>query len=457
MFAVVDIETTGGSFKNEKITEIAIYIFDGEKIVDEFVTLVNPEKNIPFFITNLTGISNEMVADSPRFYEIAKQIVDITKDKIFVAHNATFDYNFIRQEFKTLGYDFKMDTLCTVKMSRKLFPGYKSYSLGEICNHLQIGIESRHRAAGDALATVKLFKKILVRNEEAGNLVPIYKEKFRLPDGLHPEMTLEKINALPEETGIYYLLNEKQDILYIGKSKNIKTRVQSHLRNKASRKSIEMASAVVEIGYELCGNELIALLLESDEIKKHKPIYNRMQRRTAFSYALTSFQDVAGYMHLHLEKSSIGCDPVTTFHNLDEGKAFIEEMIDKYNLCQKFCGLYESAGACFYQQVGKCQGACTGNEAPEKYNERVKKLIDYCSLGNKSFLILSEGRTEDEISVVKVLNGAYCGFEFFNISSQITDWSELSESIPVRADNRDVRMIIKSYILKHPKLKFIKI
>ncbi len=457
MYAVVDIETTGGSFKNEKITEIAIYIYDGEKITDEFVTLINPERNIPYFITSLTGISNEMVADAPCFYEIAKQIVEITTNKIFVAHNAAFDYNFVRNEFKTLGFDFKRETLCTVKLSRKLFPGYKSYSLGEICKHLNINIESRHRAAGDALATVKLFERILAKNEEKGNPVSVKKDKFSIPDGLHPEMTMAKINSLPEETGVYYLLNEKNDIIYIGKSKNIKERIQTHLRNKASRKSIDMAASVVEFWYEVTGNELIALLLESDEIKKYKPIYNRMQRRTAFSYGLISYQDMAGYIHLNIEKNSVGSDPVTTFHNLDEAKLFIEEMIDKFKLCQKFCGLYETSGPCFYRQVNKCVGACTGDETPEKYNVRVRKLIDYCSLGNKSFLLIGEGRNENEMAVVKILNGAYCGFEFFDSSTQLPDWKEIAESIPARADNRDVRMIIKSYLVRHPKTRIVKL
>ena len=158
MFAIIDIETTGGSAKLEKITEIAVYLHDGEKITGEYNTLVNPERNIPYYITNLTGITNEMVENAPRFYEIAKQIVELTEGRIFVAHNARFDYSFIRQEFKSLGYNFKRSILDTVSLSRRLFPGYRSYSLGNICRELKIEINDRHRAAGDALATVKLFE-----------------------------------------------------------------------------------------------------------------------------------------------------------------------------------------------------------------------------------------------------------------------------------------------------------
>ncbi len=161
MYSIVDIETTGGSPKNERITEIAIYIFDGKNITGEYSTLINPERNIPHFITRLTGITNEIVSEAPMFYHVAKDIVEITEGKIFVAHNAKFDYSFIKQEFKNLGYNFNRDLLDTVTLSRRLIPGHKSYSLGNICKNLNIEINGRHRAAGDALATVELFRKLL--------------------------------------------------------------------------------------------------------------------------------------------------------------------------------------------------------------------------------------------------------------------------------------------------------
>ena len=457
MYAIVDIETTGGSFKLERITEIAIYIFDGEKIVNQFVTLINPEKNIPYFITNLTGISNEMVADSPRFFEIAKKIVEITEDKVFVAHNAAFDYNFIKNEFKNLGFDYQRETLCTVKLSRKIFPGYKSYNLGELCRHLNIQIEDRHRAAGDALATVKLFYKLLKQNAENGNIVPIKKEKYSLSDGAHPDLKIETIKALPEEIGVYYLYNEKKEIIYIGKSLSIRDRVYSHLRNKASRKTYEMSASVADVGYELTGNELIALLLESEEIKQHKPLYSRAQRRTGFAFGLFVYEDRGGYLRINIDKSSSSGNLITTFHTIEEAREFLEKMIDKFQLCQKYCGLYETAGACFYRQVNKCLGACTGDELPDSYNKRVQQLMDCCQLGNESFLIVGEGKNNDEFSVVKIIKGSYSGFAFFDNSTQINSWSEIVDSIPSRTDNRDVRMIIKNYLLKHPKTKIIKL
>jgi DNA polymerase III subunit epsilon len=161
MYTIIDIETTGGSPKTEKITEIAAFIHDGTRIVNEFSTLVNPEKYIPPYITGITGINNEMVASAPKFYEIARKFIEFTENTFFVAHNAGFDYGFICEEFRQLGYTFKRDRLCTVKLSRRLIPGLKSYSLGKLCNELSIPVTNRHRARGDALATVSLFETLL--------------------------------------------------------------------------------------------------------------------------------------------------------------------------------------------------------------------------------------------------------------------------------------------------------
>lgn len=161
MFSIVDIETTGQSAQNGKITEIAIYVHNGTQVVDSFVSLINPECHIPYFITKLTGIDNHMVADAPKFYQVAKKVVELTQGTTFVAHNASFDYRFVQQEYRRLGYEYKRKTMCTVKLSRKYLPGYSSYSLGKLCDDLQIRIDGRHRAGGDALATVKLFEIIL--------------------------------------------------------------------------------------------------------------------------------------------------------------------------------------------------------------------------------------------------------------------------------------------------------
>jgi len=202
MFAILDIETTGGSPKTERITEIAVYFHDGDKVVDEWSTLVNPEKSIPYFITGLTGITNEMVANAPRFYEIAKELVERTENYTIVGHNVKFDYSFIKSEFKNLGFEYDRPTLCTIKLSRKIIPGHKSYSLGKLCNDLGIEITDRHRAAGDALATVKLFE--LLRDQQNGEFdAALLKEPSGRYKNLNEHLTVEDIQKLPEECGTY--------------------------------------------------------------------------------------------------------------------------------------------------------------------------------------------------------------------------------------------------------------
>jgi DNA polymerase-3 subunit epsilon len=280
MYAIVDIETTGGSSECDRITEIAILIHDGHKITDKFITLINPEREIPQYITALTGITNEMVAGAPRFYEVARRIVELTDGKTFVAHNAGFDYNFIRNEFRSLGYRYQREQLCTVRLSRKLVPGLKSYSLGSLCNELGIEIRDRHRAAGDATATARLFDILIDLNNNSG--LDLLSNRLLSENDLHPRLSIDLIRELPEETGLYYFYNEDNEVLYIGKSRNIKSRVISHINNNSSKRAMQMRRLIADIGYELTGSELIAILKESAEVRNKKPCYNR-KRRTVHS------------------------------------------------------------------------------------------------------------------------------------------------------------------------------
>ena len=220
MYSIIDIETTGGNAPYHRITEIAIIIHDGKKVIDKFSTLINPERSIPWNITRLTGISDTMVQNAPRFCDVAKKIVELTEGNIFVAHNVSFDYNFIRSEFNQLGFDFNRNQLCTVRLSRALIPGKPSYSLGNLCDSLGIKVNDRHRATGDALATSKLFEMLYEINKE-------YIESRILPSrfafsGLNAKLNREKLDSLPESTGIYFLHNEEGRLIYIGKSKSIR-------------------------------------------------------------------------------------------------------------------------------------------------------------------------------------------------------------------------------------------
>lgn len=447
MFAVIDIETTGLSPKNEKITEIAVFIFDGKKITDKFVTLINPERYIPYHITRLTGITNEMIKNAPCFYEVARKIAELTENRIFVAHNALFDYNFVKNEFKLLGYDYSRETLCTVKLSRKVFPGFKSYSLGQLCKYLRIETGNMHRAESDACATVMILEKLLDSGIPQKQFLNA-NEKYKISDGLHPELEVEELKKLPQEHGVYYLYNEKGNIIYIGKSCNIKERVFSHLRNKATRRAAEMAASVKSVGYELCGNELISGVLESEEIKKNRPLYNRAGRRNSFAYSIDLATDENGYNRLSIEKTNKSLFPVITFHTPAEAMRYLEYAVEKYNLCQKLCGIYKTSGPCFYRQISRCLGACVGIESADEYNKRVSRFVDSCNLKEADCLIIGKGRYENEFSALKIARGLYSGYGFFTNDSEFTSPEQISEMIKNRTENRDIRLFIINHLLR---------
>jgi DNA polymerase-3 subunit epsilon len=458
LYAIVDIETTGGSPKTEKITEIAIYHFDGNKVTDEFISLVNPERNIPYYITALTGISNEMVENAPKFYEIAKQIVNFTEGKILVAHNASFDYKFIMSEFKSLGYEFKRENICTLRLSRKLLPGHRSYSLGNLCQDLKIDISGRHRAAGDALATVKLLELLLDRSRETGQQDILQASVSRTLNSLHPDLDEDHIDALPEQTGVYYFHNDQQQVIYIGKSNNIRKRVMSHLSNNSSRRAIEMKENIAGISFELTGSELIALLIESSEIKKHAPRYNRAQKRKTMHYGLYSRKDEQGYYRLEIDRTvnRINQAPETCFVNKAEAIGILTKMIERHWLCQKLCGMYDTDGSCFHYEIRQCNGACIGKEAPDVYNKRVMKALSAFYYKHKNLLIIDRGRTESERSVVQLENGKYVGFGFLNTEESYLQLEDIVNCIKIYEDNRDIQQIIRTYLNKHDVEKIIR-
>jgi DNA polymerase-3 subunit epsilon len=445
MYAIIDIETTGGSARIEKITEIAIYQHDGNMITGEYVTLVNPERNIPYFITNLTGITNEMVEDAPRFYEIAKKIVELTEGRIFVAHNARFDYSFIREEFKSLGFNYKRSLLDTVALSRKLLPGHKSYSLGNICKDLRISITGRHRAAGDALATIKLFEILLEKDRELNGSKEALMKNTKLSK-LHPRLDIGKIDSIPEYPGVYYFYNENGDLIYIGKSRNLYQRISTHLSNNSTNRAMEMRDKIADISWDATGSELIALLKESSEIKINKPVYNRAQRRSGFQWGIFSFTDDNGYINYRYGQLNNDDLPVSVFTSKEKAKSKLNSLVESFGLCQKLSGLYETEGACFHFQVGICKGACCGKESPEEYNVRASKVTEEFIFSRRNFFIIDKGRDEEERCAVKIVNGKYSGWGYFNINEMGFGLSALHECIFHSVDNHDIQVILKQYL-----------
>jgi len=452
LYAILDIETTGGQFNEEGITEIAIYKFDGHEVIDQFISLVNPEKPIQPFVVKLTGINNAMLRSAPKFYEVAKRIIEITEGCILVAHNTSFDYRILRTEFSRLGYDFVKPTLCTVELSKKLIPGQVSYSLGKLVRALGIPMSDRHRASGDALATVKLFKMLLAKDTEKEILISLIKAEIK--SGLTPKL-LDIVESLPSKTGIYYMHNEKGDLIYIGKSKNIKKRVNQHFTG-TTNKSKKIQMEVFAVTYEETGSELVALLKESEEIKINKPIYNRAQRKSIFQWALYDVLDENGYLNLRLQKADGRKKEITSYTSLQEGKNALFRITEKYNLCQKLNGLYETQNGCFQYKIKECNGACLGKETPEIYNERVEEFINEMTFDNNNLVLIDRGRTINERSAILIENGIYKGYCFYELNYQINNIEVLKNIIIPMQNNRDTRTIIQGYLRKNKVMKVLK-
>ncbi len=279
LFAVTDIETTGGSPSANSITEVAVVLTDGKTIHDQYSTLVNPHRAIPHYITVLTGIDNEMVEDAPSFQEVAEKLKCFFKDAIFVAHNVNFDYSFLKAAFEYSGMSFNRPKLCTVRYTRKVFPGLSSYSLGAVCKYFGFNNDNPHRALNDTLMAMELLKNALANDK--GEL--ILEELLKRGGGdafLPMHLNKESYHKLPEEAGVYYFRNSTGKIIYVGKAKNIKKRVRQHFSGKLNTsKKQALVAETFEIDCMLTGTELIAALKEDSEIKKLWPKYNSTQKK----------------------------------------------------------------------------------------------------------------------------------------------------------------------------------
>jgi len=446
-FAIIDLETTGGSASREKIIEIAIVIFDGEKIIDSFESLIYPERSIPQYITRITGINNQMVSESPKFYEVAKKVIEITENCIFVAHNVRFDYSFIHEEFKRLGYNYYRKQLCTIKLFRRFFPGLKSYALGNLIKEFNIKVKSRHRAMDDVMATLDIFKiglKIPSSSKTLSNIFGISIKETTLPSGID----YEKIEKLPEEVGVYYFLDMFKSIVYIGKSINIKKRVKQHFQNINS-KSNKFYNTVRDITFELTGSEMIALLKEAEEIKKYNPPINKALKKSEFPYSIFYRKNNEGYITFDISKVDKPNDTLLSeFRTRIAAKSYLEHFIETHYLCNVVSGLQKSNGACFEFGLEKCFGACINLENAESYNSRILHLLaeNEVMFPNDTFIIVEKGRYEQESSIVLIVDNKYTGYFYIDNNRTNMKFSEVNKLIQKVDFDPDFNKIIKRFI-----------
>ena len=455
MYAIVDLETTGVKAARDRITEVAIVLFDGERIVDRFQSLVNPECSIPANITQITGISNEMTADAPKFYEIAKEIVEMTKGAIFVAHNVNFDYGFLKEEFARLGFSYRRKQLCTVRLSKLVFPNRRRYNLDSLIEMLDIQVERRHRAMDDVLATVELFKAILKQQNAADSITALINKGVSAAK-LPPNFTMEQLHALPEDCGVYYFHNKNWEVIYVGKSINIKKRIMEHFA-ATTRKAQKMCQEVHDITFEITGSELAALLYESHEIKTLIPKYNVAQKPRKKAYCIFAYDDESGYKCMSVARSKNSLDLVYEFKRKEEALGALRFIQSQFELCQNKCDLGSGTSACFHYHLKKCYGACVGEESPESYNERATAAIArlQCPELEGSYILLEKGRNKEEQAVFLIENGEYQGFGFVDIDQQLSV-EDLKNAINNYAHNLDVVKIIRQHV-KNNRMKRIEL
>lgn len=470
MFAVIDLETTGGSANRDKITEIAVVVHDGTTRVREFSTLINPERPIPHYITDITGISDDMVADAPRFYEVAREIVEMTEDCIFVAHNVNFDYSFLREEFKRLGFTYEREKLCTVRSSRKLIPGLPSYSLGKLCYSLGIQLRDRHRAMGDAAATVILLERLLEINPNLADLAiaPNGSSKSRPAKdpyaGLPAHLDRKNLNALPSEPGVFFFHDVAGNPLFADQTSNIRKAVMKKLKGMEQVAPPENGgpsgppeiglNQVCEITWELTGSELLAMLRYNDALKRQSITLTRSLRKPKYRVGVFPYHDQRDFLRLHIVKLKAGNDVLAEFPTEDDARAALTGRMRKYELCATLLGLESGGGACSRQAKGDCRGACIGLESAEEHNQRLETALQGLEFPYPRFFLLGPGRRQDEVSVIGMENGTCLGYAFLEAEHGWNNPETVIDLLKPLAEGSEPGKVVRQYM---PKMKGQKI
>jgi len=443
-YAVVDIETTGGNAGGSRITEIAVIIHNGAEVTDRWETLVNPQQHIPLYITALTGISNEMVYEAPVFQDIAKELLDLLSDRIFVAHNVNFDYSFVRHQLEEAGYRWTAPKLCTVRAARKIKPGLPSYSLGNLCRSLDISLENRHRAGGDADATAVLLS-LLLEDDCEGEIQKMIKKTApdqRLPANLPPE----DFESLPQKPGVYYFYNQQKKVVYVGKAVNLKKRVASHFTgHKITPQRQHFLRDIHGISFEECATELMALLLECTEIKKLWPLYNTALKRFEPKFGLYEYTARNGYRYLAIGKVNRLQPCIEVFGTINEGINFLRNLKDKFALDYRFCKYAVSI-----ESEGVVVKDLSDLPTVEHHNQLLQQAVDFVTEIKPSYYILDKGRTKHERSCIWVQEGHFYGMGYISNEVVVTDAEEFKDFLTRYKSNTYIMQLISAYAVKYP-------
>jgi DNA polymerase-3 subunit epsilon len=378
-YAIVDTETTGLSASHGQIIEIGILRVENGEVTKTLKTLINPGRLLSHTIRGITGITDEELAEAPSFEDKAEEIFEMLEGAILVAHNARFDYSFIKSEFARLERKYTAKTLCTVKLSRLMFPEQPYHNLDSVIGAHGLSIESRHRAFDDAEVLWQFFKAVEKSHGEEFLLAAINRslKRHTLPANISPEL----VKSIPNTPGVYIFYNEEGDVLYVGKSIKMRSRVLSHFANDIeSGKELRLTQETADIEYRETSGELSALFLESKLIKELSPVYNRMLREIKELAVIMRRETPEGYATLSIEytgeidKEELR-NVLSVCRSKVQAKAFLRKLIKDHGLCSKLMGLEKTGGACFGRQIEVCRGACLGEETPASYNKRFDRAF----------------------------------------------------------------------------------
>lgn len=439
-YTIVDIETTGGSVSNSRITEIAIICHDGTKVTDRWSSLVNPEMDIPLHITALTGISNEMVEHAPTFEVLAPQIFKWLNAKVFIAHNVNFDYSFIKTQLANCGFVWDVPKLCTVRLSRKLLPGFSSYSLGKLCANIGIAITDRHRALGDAEATAQLFSLLLAKDEQ--QLIKGMLRRASPEQRLPAHVPLGDFQALPQQPGVYYFHNQEGKVIYVGKAVNLKKRVASHFvgHNESARRQ-HFLKEIHGISFERCGSELMALLLECSEIQRLWPIYNSALKSAEPKFGLYHYISVSGYSHLAVGRLPKQLKCAKVFDREVDGLNFLASQSKAFDIDQRFCRYGKGS-------IFKSQQALPDLET---HNAAIEKLLDSIGEQQPSFMLLDTGREPNERSCIWIENGEFYGMGYLSPGEQLFDMAGIKDCLTRVKGNHYMMQLVMTFAQRYPQ------
>lgn len=371
----VDIETNGLNHVRGRVIEVAAIRVENGKVVKKFNSLIDPETELPYYITNLTGITTNDLKGAPTFLQIADELHDVIDGALFVAHNVRFDYSFLKQEFKRLNRTFLPKQLCTVKLSRALYPHERSHKLQSLIDRHGFTYKARHRAYDDAAILWQFIQHVRKHfpPEQVMAAVGQQVKSPAVPRDLQPEI----VRDLPEGPGVYIFEDASGRPLYVGKSINIKKRVMSHFgRDHADSREFKIAQSIKHIRTEQTAGELAALLLESRLVKELQPVYNRKLRKLNKLSLVKQQPDDNGYLQVYIDEAD-QIDPeaagsiLAVYPRRSRAKESLNELAKTFELCPKLLGLEKASGACFMRQLHKCRGACVGEETAEAYNQRL--------------------------------------------------------------------------------------